>query len=83
MNIRELNYFFSLLVQFSRLVMSDSLQPHELHAAHRAPLSFIVFLSLVKLMSIESVIPSYHLSLYHPLLLLPSVFPNIRVFSDE
>ena len=52
-------------------------------AAHQAPLSFTVFLSLVKLMSTESVMPSYHLTLYHPVLLLPSFFPSIRVFSDE
>ena len=40
-------------------------------------------LSLLKLMSIESVMPSNHLILCHPLLLLPSIFPNIRVFSNE
>ena len=39
--------------------------------------------SLLKLMSIESVIPSNHLSLCRPLLLLPSIFPSIRVFSNE
>ena len=39
--------------------------------------------SLLKLMSIESVKPSNHLILCHPLLLLPSIFPNIRVFSNE
>ena len=39
--------------------------------------------SLCKLMSIESVMPSNHLILCHPLLLLPSIFPRIRVFSDE
>ena len=39
--------------------------------------------SLPKLMSIESVMPSNHLILCHPLLLLPSIFPNIRVFSNE
>ena len=38
---------------------------------------------LLKLMSIESVIPSNHLILFHPLLLLPSIFPSIRVFSNE
>ena len=40
-------------------------------------------LSLLKLMSIESVMPSNHLILCRPLLLLPSIFPNIRVFSNE
>ena len=39
--------------------------------------------SLLKLMSIESVMPSIHFILYHPLLLLPSIFPRIRVFSNE
>ena len=39
--------------------------------------------SLLKLMSIESVMPSNHLILCHPLLLLPSIFPSIRVFSNE
>ena len=46
-------------------------------------LSIINSQSLLKLMSIESVMPSNHLILYHPLLLLPSIFPNIRVFSNE
>ena len=46
-------------------------------------LSFTVFQSLFKLMSIESVILAYHLILCHPLLLLPSIFPSIRVFSNE
>jgi len=39
--------------------------------------------SLLRLLSIESVMPSNHLNLCHPLLLLPSVFPSIRVFSNE
>ena len=49
----------------------------------QAPLSFIISQSLLKLMSIESVIPSNHLTLCHRLLLLPSVFPSTRVFSNE
>ena len=48
-----------------------------------ASLSITNSWSLLKLMSIESVIPSSHLMLYHPLLLLPSIFPSIRVFSNE
>ena len=52
-------------------------------AAHQAPLSSTIFQSLLKLMSIESVMPSNHLILCHPLLLLPSIFPSIRVFSNE
>ena len=51
--------------------------------ARQASLSFIISLSLPKLMSIESVIPSNHLILCRPLLLLPSVLPSIRVFSNE
>ena len=52
-------------------------------AARQASLSFTVSWSLLKLMSIESVMPSNHLILYCPLLLLPSVFPSIKVFSSE
>ena len=52
-------------------------------AARQTSLSFTISQSLLKLMSIELVMPSKHLILCHPLLLLPSVFPNIRVFSNE
>ena len=52
-------------------------------AAHQGSLSITNFWSLLKLMSTESVMPSNHLILCHPLLLLPSVFPSIRVFSNE
>ena len=52
-------------------------------AAHQAPLSFIISQSLLKLMSIESVMPSNHLILCRPFLLLPSIFSSIRVFSNE
>ena len=52
-------------------------------AAHQTSLSFTVSQSLLKLVSIESVMPSNHLILCHPLLLLPSIFPSIRVFSNE
>ena len=51
-------------------------------AARQASLSITNSRSLPKLMSIESVMPSNHLILCHPLLLLPSVFPSIRVFSN-
>ena len=50
---------------------------------HQASLSFMISLSLLKLMSVESVMPSYHLILCHPFLLLPSIFPSIRVFSKQ
>ena len=52
-------------------------------AAPQASLSFTVSQSPLKLMSIEPVMPSNHLILCHPLLLLPSIFPSIRVFSNE
>ena len=52
-------------------------------ATLQASLSFTVSRSLLKLMSIESVMPSNHLILCLPLLLLPSIFPSIRVFSNE
>ena len=52
-------------------------------AAHQASLSITNSWSLRKLMSIESVMPSNHLILCRPLLLPPSIFPSIRVFSDE
>ena len=51
--------------------------------AHQAPLTFSISQSLLKLMSIELVILSNHLILWHLLLLLPSIFPSIRVFSNE
>ena len=52
-------------------------------AACQASLSSIISWSLLKLMSIELLMPSNHLILHCPLLLLPSIFPNIRVFSSE
>ena len=73
-------FFFNLL--FSHPVISDSLQPHELqHAKLPGPLLSPRVCS--NSMSIESMMPSNHLTLYCPLLLLPSVFPTIRVFSCE
>ena len=52
-------------------------------AAHQASLSFTISLSLLKLMSIESAMPSNQPILYHLLLFLPSIFPSIRVSSNE
>ena len=51
--------------------------------AHQDSLSFTIFQSLLKLMSVESVMPSNHLILCRPVLLLPSIFSGISVFSDE
>ena len=67
-------------VQFSHSVVSNSLQPHELQHT-RLPITN--YQSLLKLMSIKLVVPSNHRILCHPLLLLPSIFPSIRVFSNE
>ena len=52
-------------------------------AACQVSLSFTISQSLLKLMSIELVMPSNYLILFHPFLLLPSIFPSIRVFSNE
>ena len=68
-------------VQFSRSVVSDSAIPWT--AARQASLSITNFWSLLKLMSVESVTPSNHLILCCPHLLPPSIFPSIRVFSNE
>ena len=68
-------------VQFSHSVMSDSVTPWT--AAHQAALSITSSWSLLKLMSIKSVMPSNHLILCCPLLLLPSIFPSIRVFPNK
>ena len=69
-------------MQFIRSVVSDSLWPHELQP-HQASLSITNSRSLFKLMSIESVMPSNRLIFCRPLLLLPPISPNIRVFSNE
>ena len=68
-------------VQFSCSVVSDSLRPHE--SQHARPPCPSPTPSLLKLMPIESVMPSSHLILCHPLLLLPPIPPSIRVFSNE
>ena len=66
---------------FNCYVVSDSATPWT--AACLASLSFTISQSLLKLMSVESVMPSKHLILCCPLLLLPSIFPSIRVFSNK
>ena len=66
---------------FSHSVVSDFATPWT--AARRASLSFTITQSLLKLMSVESVMPSNHFILCRPLLLLPSILPSIRVFSNE
>ena len=71
----------SSVSQFSHSVVSDSVTPWI--AAHQASLSITNSRSLLKLMSIELVLPSSHLILCPPLLLLPPIPPSIRVFSNE
>ena len=79
---RSENTMFTLSsVQFSRPVMYDSVSPWT--AAYQATLSITNSRSLPKLVSIESVMPSNHLIFCCPLLLLPSTFPSIKVFSSE
>ena len=68
-------------VNFSHSVVSDSATPWI--AAHQASLSITNSRSILKLIPIESVIISNHFILCHPLLLLPSIFPSISVFSSE
>ena len=63
------------------LLLRHSVMSNSLWHACQASLSFTISCSLLKLMSIESVMPSNHLVFCHPL--LPSVFPSIRVFSNE
>ena len=70
-----------LLLLSSGLVMSDSVSPRT--AAHQPSLSSIIFQTLLKFMSLESVMPSNHLILCCTLLLLLSTFPSIRIFSSE
>ena len=66
--------------QFSHSAVSDSANPRT--AAHQASLSITNSRNLLRLMSVKSVMPSNHLVLCHPLLLPPSIFPSIRVFSN-
>ena len=73
--------FFKLIFQFSSIAQSLFETPWT--AACQASLSINNSWSLLKLMCIESVMPSNHLILCHPLLLPPSIFPSIRVFSNE
>ena len=66
-----------------QLLSHVSLQLHGLHVVWQAFLFFTISQSLLKLMSTESVMPVNHLILCHPLLLLPSIFPSIKIFSSE
>ena len=70
--------FVVLLLLFSRVFLFAT----PWTATHQAPLSSTLSWSLLKFMSIESVMLSNHLILYHPLLLLPSIFPNIQTLKS-
>ena len=74
-----------LTIQFSSVQLLNHVQLFAIPwtAAHQASLSITNSRSLLKLMSIKSVMPSNHLILCCPLLLMPSIFPSIRVFSNE
>ena len=72
----------SLSLLFSHSVVSNFFAA-PWTVARQASLSFTISQSLLKLMSIESMMPSNHLILCHPLLLLTSIFPRVRVFSNE
>ena len=80
----QMNHFF-ISIQFSldQSLSHVRLFPTLWIAACQASLSITNSWNLLKLMSIESVMPSNHLILCHPLLLLPSIFPRIRIFSSE
>ena len=75
-------YLFTLSVQFSHSVVSNSLWPHGLQRS-QASLSKNNYWNLLKHMSTGSVMPSNHLILYRPLLLASLIFPSIRIFSSE
>ena len=94
--LRSFGFFFSLLSQglrrnlgyYNLVVVIHSLSNVQLSVTPcteicQAPLSSIIFQNLLKFMSFEWVMVSSHLILFHSLLLLPSVFPSIRVFSQR
>ena len=72
-------HFFVVVQLLSRLLLFVT----PWTASRHASLSVTISSNLLKLMAIESVMPANHLILCHPLLLLPSIFPSIRVLSSE
>ena len=83
MGIFGRSYSISFIFTVVQSLSGDRFFVTQWTVAHQASLSSTISQSLLKFMSIESVIPSKHLILCCPLLLLPSVFPSIRVFSNE
>ena len=87
-NTKSLDLNYIILIVVTKLSSVQSLSRIQIFetpstAAHQASLSISNSQSLLRLMSIESVMPSNHLILCHPLLLPPSIFPSIWVFSNE
>ena len=74
---------FNLYAKFSSVAQSCLNLCDPMHAAHQASLSITNSQSLLKLMSIESMMPSNHFILYFPFVFLPSIFTSIRVISNE
>ena len=74
---------FQLFTQISIVVQSCPILCDPMDRTHQASLTLTISWGFPKFMSIASVMPSSHLSLWRPLLLLPSVFPSIRDFSNE
>ena len=79
----QLYLIVSLVVVVAQLLSCVQLLVTPRTAAHHPSLSFTISQSLLRLMSIELMMPSNHLILCHPLLLLPSIFPSISIFSSE
>ena len=82
-DLLDQNLYFNKLFQFSSVTQSCKTLCNPWTAAGQASLSITKSWSWLKLMSFKSVMPTNHLILCHPLLLLPSIFPNIRVFSNK
>ena len=79
MNVQVITFLVAVVQSLSRVQLFGTPRT----AALQVPLSFTISQSLLKLMSIESVMLTNHLILCHPLLFLPSIFPSIRVFYNE
>ena len=79
MDCKSSHYFIVAVQSLTRVPLFATLWT----AACQVSLSFTISWRLLKLMSTESVMPTNHLILCHPLILLPSIFPSIRVFSNE
>ena len=82
MKYYHMSSFITLILRLIT-VMASFYSPTPWTAAHHASLCFTISWSLLKLRSIELVMPPNRLILCHPLLLLPSIFPSIRVFSES